>query len=351
MIQAKKTRVAAAFVAMTLVAGCKIMDGGVDSGFSGEGNAQDGRSEIIGSAPIIWGDPETTVLVGQNYLFQPETEDADGDLLEFNIENRPDWALFDPATGTLQGVPTASHRGRHGNIVISATDSDNVVSLPSFSIMVADTSTPDDGIPDDGIPDDGIPDDGIPDDGGPGQSSSAPPTISGKPNTSVVAGQQYVFRPDAIDPEGDDLSFSVVNKPSWANFNTTTGRLGGYPDFDDVGTSRLIEISVSDGSSIAALPRFRVTVEPVGTASVTLAWDTPTRNADGSLLTDLAGYRIYYGTASGDYTETIAIRSAGVTSHVIDGLAPGRYYLAMTSVNSQDLESDKTPEIEIDTGS
>lgn len=307
---------------MTLIAGCKIMDDGVDTGFSGGASAA--RN---GTVPTIWGDPPKSVVVGSNYLFQPQAEDPDGDVLEFSIVNRPAWASFDPATGTLQGVPSSSHVGQHGNIVISVSDAGSVVSLPSFSIGVTETITPDD-------------------DGG--GTSSAPPTISGTPNTSVVAGSQYVFKPQASDPDGDDLSFSIVNKPSWGNFNTTTGRLGGYPDDSEIGTSKPIEISVADGSSVAALKRFTITVEPVGTASITLAWNPPTQNADGSPLTDLAGYRIYYGTTPGDYSETIAINSAGITRYMIEDLAPGRYYLAMTSLNSQSMESDRTPEIAVD---
>jgi hypothetical protein len=38
---------------------------------------------------------------------------------------------------------------------------------------------------------------------------------------------------------------------------------------------------------------------PSGTTA-TLTWDAPTTNADGTPLTDLAGYRIYYGTTSGN---------------------------------------------------
>ncbi len=37
----------------------------------------------------------------------------------------------------------------------------------------------------------------------------------------------------------------------------------------------------------------------------TLSWDPPTTNADGTPLTDLAGYRIYYGTSSGSYSQNI----------------------------------------------
>jgi hypothetical protein len=301
------------------------MDDGV--GFTGAGSAQGG------TAPTIWGDPQRSVLVGANYVYQPEAEDADGDVLEFSIENKPSWALFDPASGTLQGVPAARDVGQHGNIVISVSDSNSIVSLASFSIRVRDMSTPDDG--------------GT---GGTDGSPSAPPTISGEPNTSAVVGSQYVFRPEVSDPDGDELSFSIVNKPLWANFNTTKGRLGGFPESSDIGTSKPIEISVTDGSSVVALERFTITVEPVGTASLTLRWNAPTQNVDGSPLTDLAGYRIYYGTASGDYTETIEINSAGVTSYMLEHLAPGRYFLAMTSVNADALESDYSAEVRIDAG-
>ena len=48
---------------------------------------------------------------------------------------------------------------------------------------------------------------------------------------------------------------------------------------------------------------------PVGTA--TLTWDPPTTNVDSTPLTDLAGYKLYYGSASGSYIVTIDI-SCGI---------------------------------------
>ena len=46
---------------------------------------------------------------------------------------------------------------------------------------------------------------------------------------------------------------------------------------------------------------------PVATGSVTLAWEPPTTNEDGSPLIDLAGFRVYYGTSSGDYIDVINV--------------------------------------------
>ncbi len=324
------TRSSFLMIALVLLSGCKVLDDDVQTDLTGD--VTEGTDN--GSAPAIWGEPQTSALVGTSYSFQPDASDNDGDVLEFVIENKPAWTTFDKSSGLLQGVPGDQHIGEYGNIIISATDQSSVVSLPSFEIMVHAVANPDDVNASNG------------DDGG----ANSPPTIAGTPNKFAVAGSQYAFRPESSDSEGDSLSFSVVNKPAWANFNTTNGRLGGYPSSNDIGTSRPIEISVTDGQSVVALPKFRIEVEGTGSASLTIAWNAPTQNADGSPLTDLDGYRIHYGTSPGDYSDTIELNSPGVTSYVIENLAPGSYFLAMTSVNADNLESDYSAEISFDLG-
>jgi Putative Ig domain len=290
-----------------------------------------GDSATRNAAPSIWGKPAPISLVGDWYSFKPEASDNDGDALEFSVVNKPDWAEFDSLSGTLQGVPRAEDIGIAGNIVISVTDRNSVVSLPSFAIVVRQVQVADDDS-EDNIP------------------GSSPPVIYGEPNKSAVVGSVYSFQPEAEDDDGDELSFSIVNKPSWASFDTTTGALEGRPAEKDVGTSDPIEVSVSDGGSISALDGFTITVEQAGPVSFTIAWRPPTENEDGTPLTDLAGYRIYYGTSSGKYSEEVRLDSPGLTSYVIDNLAPGTYFLVMTSVNSRGMESKPTPELKFEIG-
>ncbi len=77
-----------------------------------------------------------------------------------------------------------------------------------------------------------------------------------------------------------------------------------------------------------------------GNDAATLSWQPPTENTDGSPLTDLAGYKIYYGTDVGNYPEVITIDNAGVTSYVVDNLANGTtYYFVLTAFNSNGVES------------
>lgn len=86
------------------------------------------------------------------------------------------------------------------------------------------------------------------------------PVISGSPATSVEGYTAYSFTPNAIDPEGDAITFSITNKPVWASFDSTTGTLSGEPDNSYTGTTSGIVISASDGSLSASLGAFNLTV-------------------------------------------------------------------------------------------
>lgn len=175
--------------------------------------------------------------------------------------------------------------------------------------------------------------------GGPNRA----PTISGSPPTQVAAGSPYSFTPQASDPDGDSVTFSVQNRPSWASFNSTTGRLSGTPSSGDIGTYANVSISVSDGSLGANLSAFTVTVNGTVAGSATVSWSPPTTRSDGTALTNLAGYRIYYGNAPGQYGTTLTLNNAGLSSYVVEGLSPGTYYFAVTAFDATGVESDFSP--------
>jgi len=87
------------------------------------------------------------------------------------------------------------------------------------------------------------------------------PTISGSPATSVDEDSAYAFTPASSDVDGDSLTFGIVNKPGWANFNTATGALTGTPANDNVGSTTGIVITVGDGlGGSASLAAFDLAV-------------------------------------------------------------------------------------------
>ncbi len=178
--------------------------------------------------------------------------------------------------------------------------------------------------------------------GGGGTGGNNPPTIGGSPASQVAANSTFSFVPDASDADGDSLSFGIINQPSWTSFSEATGELAGQPDSGDVGMYDNIRVSVTDGTDTTSMAPFSVEVVAAGsgTASVTLNWTAPTQNEDGSDLTDLAGYVIYYGLQSGRYTEEISIDNPSVTTYIVNGLlADTTYYFAATAKNSTDEES------------
>jgi len=338
------------------------------------------NSDGSNSAPIISGTPATIITVETAYSFTPDATDANGDNIEFNISNKPDWVDFNPVTGALTGTPEIQDAGTTTpDILISVSDGELKTSLAAFSITVAPENsggsaiklTLDNNQP--GTRSTGtwtrsaglsfygaeslysrdtdatysytiqITEPGTYDvnlwwteyfsrstnvavdvehrDGtarifinqkengaqwnkigswyfaadavvtihsdpennstnadavqlvsvNPGGNNSAP-TISGTPATTVTVETAYSFIPDAKDDnDGDNLTFSISNIPSWASFDTNTGALTGTPAISDEGTTPNIVISVNDGAIDASLAAFSITVSGGGNKATPIA--------------------------------------------------------------------------------
>ncbi len=87
---------------------------------------------------------------------------------------------------------------------------------------------------------------------------------------------------------------------------------------------------------------------PTGVGSATLSWEKPTTNQDGTVLTDLAGYQIYYSQTTpvtSANSQSIPVLNPNQTSHVLADLAPGTYHFAVTSVTLQGSESSMSNEV------
>jgi hypothetical protein len=170
-------------------------------------------------------------------------------------------------------------------------------------------------------------------------TANAAPTITGTATTSLRANVAYSFTPTASDPNGDTLSFQIENKPSWATFSTVTGQLTGTPTVAQIGTYANVVISASDGKQSAALAAFTITVSGATSNAETLSWIAPTRNVDGSVLTDLAGFVIAYGASRNTLSQTVRIDNPSIDRYVLDTLAPGTYYFGIKAYSAGGAES------------
>jgi len=262
------------------------------------------------NAPRISGSPATSVNAGNAYVFQPTASDPDGQTLTFRITGKPAWASFAASSGRLTGTPAQAQAGTYPNISITVSDGVAQATLGPFAIEVA--------------------------------AANRAPVLNGAPMTSVASDAAYDFRPTASDPDGDTLTYTISGKPAWASFNATSGRLYGSPTAADEGNHANIVITVSDGELTDTIGPFAINVTGTVTGSATLDWSAPTSNDDGSPLTDLAGYRVYYGRQQSSLGSHIEIPSAGITSATIEDLAAATWYFAVTAYTSGGTESSRS---------
>lgn len=101
--------------------------------------------------------------------------------------------------------------------------------------------------------------------------------------------------------------------------------------------------AVLQGNSNSSPPN----TNTASTGSTTLNWSAPLDRADGSSLApnEIGGYRIYYGTAAGNYTSQIDVTDSTSASMTVSNIPVGTYYFVMTAYDGSGRESAYSGEI------
>jgi hypothetical protein len=93
------------------------------------------------------------------------------------------------------------------------------------------------------------------------------------------------------------------------------------------------------GTTVASTTPGKPTIT---TGVATLDWMPPTENSDGSALTNLAGYTVYYGTSPNSLTQSVKVTNPGLTAYTVTNLPSGTWYFAVTSYSSTGVESTRS---------
>jgi hypothetical protein len=136
----------------------------------------------------------------------------------------------------------------------------------------------------------------------------------------------------------------VKNKPAWASFSIATGRLYGTPTKAQAGTYSSVQISTTNGKVASALPAFSITVKTGGTTSTgsaRLYWVEPTKNTNGTPVTNLGGIRIYYGTSASNLSHMVQVASP-TTAYTIGNLAAGVWYFAAAAYTTAGIQGARS---------
>jgi len=103
---------------------------------------------------------------------------------------------------------------------------------------------------------------------------------------------------------------------------------------------------VSDGTATTSLPAFSITVAAALTTSVRVSWRAPATNDDGTPVSSLTGFRVFYGNVSGQYSQSLLASSPDITSVAIEGLTSSTtWYFVVKALAAGGVESDYSTEV------
>ena len=171
-----------------------------------------------------------------------------------------------------------------------------------------------------------------------GSSASAAASVSANPLVSPNVG--------VID-RSSPVAGNTAQGTAPASSNTTPTSSGTAPGS---GSTTVAAIDKGSGPVTFTPPPKPVSPPPKpvspppkpSTGTATLDWTPPTQNSDGSVLTNLAGYTVYYGTSPGNLTQSVKVSNPGLTAYTLSNLQAGTWYFAVTSYSSAGVESTRS---------
>jgi hypothetical protein len=161
-----------------------------------------------------------------------------------------------------------------------------------------------------------------------GSSSSGTASAASDPIPSLVAPSVGVI---------DRMGIPSVAGTTGTAANATQG---ATPVSSTTPASSSTTVASNDKTSTNSSPPPKPNNPSTGTA--TLDWMPPTENTDGSVLTNLAGYTVYYGTSASNLTESVKVTNPGLTAYTLSNLPSGTWYFAVTSNSSTGIESSRS---------
>ncbi|HUE70455.1 MAG TPA: putative Ig domain-containing protein [Pirellulaceae bacterium] len=179
------------------------------------------------STPVITSLPKGPAVVALPWQYQVAAQDADGDVITFDLDESPAGMTIDAATGLVTWTPAAGQVGDQ-HVAVRASDGRGASTTQSFDLPVVATAPND------------------------------PPTITSSPRGRVRIGDVYLYQTIASDPNGDPLTFSLPIAPAGMTIDAT-GLVTWQPTAEQLG-SHQVQVRVEDGRGGFATQTWSVSV-------------------------------------------------------------------------------------------
>jgi RHS repeat-associated protein len=183
-------------------------------------------------APAITTVPDVEALAGRPYVYAAAATDPDGDPVTFSLTTTAVGMAVDAATGRITWTPTSADIGTRA-VTLRVEDGRGGSTEQRYVLSV--------------IP----------------APPNRPPVFTSVPVVSANVNTAYAYQATATDPDGDALTFSVVNGPQGLTVNATSGLVGWTPTAAQLGTFP-VTLRVSDGQGGTATQAYSIRVEQEG---------------------------------------------------------------------------------------
>jgi trimeric autotransporter adhesin len=160
--------------------------------------------------------------------------------------------------------------------------------------------------------------------------SAAPPSVS------LSAGPASVARGGS-----STLTWSSTNATACTASGGWTGSLatGGAKATGAVNATTTYTLSCTGTGGTATQSAIVAVTTSTSGGTATVTWVAPTINTDGTPVTNLSGYTIYYGTSQSDLTQSVVVSGAATLNYEVNGLASGTWYFAVAADASDGTQS------------
>jgi RHS repeat-associated protein len=198
--------------------------------------------------PQIFSTPPTQVGINQPYTYAVQARDPENDSLSFSLAGRPEGMAIDARTGQIQWTPTATQLGSH-TVEMLVSDPQGGIGRQLYTLLVAPSAV------------------------------NQAPTITSTPKfwADTVSGYRYQLA--ATDPEGDNLTYSLLAGPAGITVDGTTGLLQWQPTVAQLG-QQTITVAAFDRQGLGATQQYTLTVTERNQAPVIRSTPTLTTLAD-----------------------------------------------------------------------
>ena len=178
-------------------------------------------------APVVTSTPPGEATVGVLYTYDVDATDPDGDTLTFSLDTAPTGMAIDAASGLIQWTPSEDQIGDHP-VVVRVDDGVCCSVTQSFTLVV--------------------------------ERPNGPPSISSLPPGGATVGVLYAYDVEAVDPDGDSLTYSLDTAPAGMVIDAVSGLIQWTPAEAQIGDHAVV-VRVEDSRGAWANQSFTLVVE------------------------------------------------------------------------------------------